>query len=148
MKWHAAAWLAGVGGAIALGAAGTVARTNEPLHAEQQADCSCHESSVFEDHTPAFIELDHGPAALRDRRLCTGCHTDEAAECQQCHEEAPPEWHSEPMRAPESGPAARRAHIQTAAERTDTCAECHRSRFQATCAHCHRPTETWIGEGR
>jgi hypothetical protein len=99
----------------------------------------CHEGSVPRTHTAAFVELDHGPAALAGRQSCLGCH--EPPACDECHRRTPPPWHTDAFRHPGRGAAERSEHGRAALERGSNCLECHDNAFQSQCATCHQRSE-------
>jgi hypothetical protein len=132
--------------AIALGA---TRRAAQPLPAHDVAaasgaGCRCHAGSVLADHTPDFVERDHGPAARTAPARCASCHRDATRECAACHEQEAPAWHDDLITRPDSGVDARRAHGRAAREHARGCGGCHAARFATECASCHRASEAWV----
>lgn len=107
----------------------------------QSADCaSCHEGSILNNHTAAFIRADHGPAAHDDRPSCMGCHQSED-DCIACHLAEQPQWHSEAFCDPAGGAKQRDEHVRVAAAHSGACLECHATRFHTQCTQCHTQGE-------
>ncbi len=123
--------------------AGRPAPTHD-LAATAGAGCSCHQGSVFADHTSRFVELDHAREARAAPERCASCHRDPARECAACHDEQPPPWHDEQITRPDLDADARRAHGRAAREHERGCGGCHAARFATECARCHRASEAWV----
>jgi nitrate/TMAO reductase-like tetraheme cytochrome c subunit len=110
-------------------------REHGTLAAQGDADClrchhdragfcdSCH-AKPPQGHYTGDWRNDHGKEAVKDRALCTGCHSWEAL-CKQCHEvNHPDEWVE--------------THGPLAARGTESCLVCHPSLM---CEDCHSAEE-------
>ncbi len=133
---------------VALAAAAWLALEGASGHpCAKSGDCaSCHRGSPPSTHTPQFVAESHGPAALRNRDACLGCHKREG--CDDCHGKERPKWHTSGFRAPGRGREERDEHIRVSTAHREACGECHAPKFALQCAECHRPDEAWLKGAR
>ncbi len=103
-------------------------------------DCaSCHEGSVPNNHTVAFLEESHGCVARTHRESCMTCHAQK--QCADCHDNEQPSWHNMLLCTPAGGERQRNEHMRIANQHRGSCMECHSSNFQIQCSTCHTMDE-------